>query len=174
MMILGLDLATRRCGWAVGDGTCPPDAGVWALDQADDDLGSMIDQFHRHLIPFLETWRPDHILYESPVMARTNSLIFSRKVHNLGGHLEWAAGTRRGIPVEEQHPFTLKRTLTGSHKASKDEMVKAARDLGVALPKGQGAKDAADAVSAWLHATQCYNLRLRANWGWTDGRKRPR
>lgn len=173
MMVAGFDLATRRCGWAVGDGTGAPEVGVWEYPQVDDDLGALLHAFHGSLIPFLELWSPDHVIYESPVMARANTLSFSRKVHALGGMLELAC-YRRNISVSEGHPYTLKRVLAGSHKASKDEMVKAARDLGVLLPKGPGAKDAADASAAWLHGTQCYNIQLRANWGWTDGKKRKR
>lgn len=153
-LIAGFDLATRCCGVTVGSGEGRPAVGVFHYEYVGEDLGLLLEAFDLDL----ERLRgahgmPTHLVYEAPVLVKQNTLIFMRKVHGMGAYLElWAR--RQGATCEEASPSALKKRLTGDHQASKIDMVNMCKRLGLPLPPGEAAKDAADSVAAWLIGLQ--------------------
>ena len=116
-MLVGFDLASRKCGWCAGTGATVPVAGAILMDQVGDDLGWMVDQFDKSLFVIVERFKPTHFLYEAPILVSSrDNLLTVRKLYNLGGHLEWRARTW-GIVCVEASLRQIKRELTGSTKA---------------------------------------------------------
>lgn len=163
MSFIGLDLATRRIGWCAGTGERRPAAGTWRYEHVADDLGLLAEMFHRDLSALADQHRPTHIVYESPILLPSDRLLPLRKIYGLGMQLEhW--GRRNGVHVSEEGPRALKKLLTGNHKAEKKEMVRVAVRLGIELPDGESAKDAADAFACWLCAVQHYGRQHLPLW----------
>lgn len=149
-MIAGFDLATRICGVTIGDGTTMPAVGHWAYGYVGDDLGALLEAFERDLNAITaRIGMPTHVIYEAPILLPSDRLLVLRKIYGLGAYLElWCK--RHGIVCQEASAKALKKRLTGMHTASKDDMVKMCKRLGVPLPPGDAAKDAADSFAAWL------------------------
>lgn len=153
-MIWGLDTASRCTGIAAGDGSTMPAVGAWTFDHCGEDYGQLLWDFDRELEKLAGRLPPTIILYESPIppMPR-DKLATLRKLYSMGPYVElWAK--KRGVPYEEVSAIKLKKSLTGNHLASKDEMVAMCRRLRVPLPAGDAAKDAADAFAAWYYGVQ--------------------
>lgn len=149
-VIVGLDLATRRCGWTAGTGETRPYAGAWLYDHVGEDLGELLDLLDRDLCKLEETHgTPRVIMYEAPLLLPYDTLLKLRKIYSMGAFVEWWA-RRRGVRVQEADPKALKRRLCGTAKADKKEMVRMAVKLGINLPDGPGKEDAADSFAAWL------------------------
>ena len=149
-MIVGLDLATRCTGWAAGDGAERPRVGAWTYDYVGADLAALLEAFEADMDRLESAFgTPKALIYESPLLLPHDRLLPLRKVYALGAYLElWCK--RRGVVVEEASAVSLKKLLTGNHKAKKDDMVAMCRRLQISLPEGEKSKDAADAVAAWL------------------------
>lgn len=153
MMLWGLDTASRCTGITAGTGEAMPACGAWHFDHCGDDLGMLLADFDRQLQGLADRARPDVILYEAPILLPGDKLLTLRKLYSLGAYLE-LFGRRIGAKVEEGSSKTLKKRLTGNFVAKKPEMVAACRRLGVRLPPGEAAKDAADSFAAWLVALE--------------------
>lgn len=169
MTVLALDLATIRCGWCVGDGATVPAAGCWVFPHVGDDLGALAVAYEDHLIQAIEMHRPELVVYEAPILvASRDRLIVIRKLYGLGWETERVC-TRRGIVCREAGLRRIKKELAGFSGAAKDDMVFAARKIGVTLPgtKAAGQEDAADAVGGWLLGLRHLDPKLSATW---DGR----
>ena len=150
-MIWGLDTATRCTGITAGDGAKMPAVGAWFFDYCGDDYGLLLAEFDRCLTD-LETrmGTPRVVIYEAPIAPLPrDKLMTLRKLYSMGPYLElWCRG--RGVRCEEAGNQALKKRLTGNHRAEKAMMVEMCRRLGVPLPRGDAAKDAADSFAAWL------------------------
>lgn len=172
-VLAAFDLASRRTGVCVGDGRGLPHADTWEFVQARDDLGLMLDQFHDRLEALLDDGVAA-VIYEAPVLvSQRDNLLKLRKLYSLGPHLEWVCRTR-GIPCHELTIYDVKYELTGSKQAEKADMVRAARKVGLGLPPGELAEDAADAFGAWLYLLRHSNRALSAEfdrrlWGSRGG-----
>lgn len=149
-MIFGIDIATRCTGWAAGDGAQRPQVNVWTYEYVGDDLAALLEAFDADLTRLEGAMgTPKVLIYESPLLLPHDRLLPLRKAYAMGGYLElWCK--RRSVVVEEASAVSLKKLLTGNHKASKDDMVAMCRRLGINLPRGEAAKDAADAFAAFL------------------------
>jgi Holliday junction resolvasome RuvABC endonuclease subunit len=147
--LTAFDPGTRLLGFCYGDGSTLPTAGAWAFPQAGDNLGKMLCAIDDRLAEHFDTYQPECVAYESPILMRWDKLGPLRKTYSLGAHIEFMC-ERRGIPCFEVDLKAVKRELAGHHDASKKSMVYAAEKLGVILPKGPGREDAADALGAWL------------------------
>lgn len=155
MSIWGIDISVKCTGWVAGLGADVPNCGAWFYAEEDTgaDYGLLLELFRRDLEALAARHPPTHITYEAPLLMRWDKLQTLRRTYGLGAFLElW--GRDRGAVVEEEDPKNLKRRLTGNSYAEKSEMVRMARQLGVQLPKGDAAKDAADAFAAWLIGLQ--------------------
>lgn len=147
-MIWGLDIATRCTGITAGTGADKPAVGVWNYDFCGDDLGVLLEKFVADLNELAARRPPTYVIYEAPILTPRDRLLPLRKTYSMGGQLEvWARA--RGIEYREENLKVLKKALTGRHDASKDQMVAAVRRLGIPLPAGEAAKDAADSFAAW-------------------------
>ncbi len=142
-MIVALDLATRLCGYCAGRGDKVPVADAFKLAQHGEDIGAMLVELD----------------------ANVDSLLTRRKLFNVAGHVEFMCA-KRGISCAEEEVRTIKRELSGSTKASKDDMVRAAEKVGVRLPTAlsDGREDAADAFGCWLLGLRHQDRTLSARW----------
>lgn len=152
-MIWGLDLATRCTGVVAGDGSCMPAIGVWKFGYCGDDLGQLLEDYDVELNKLAARFPPTVLIYEAPILLPSDKLLPVRKIFSMGAYTElWAK--RRDARCEEVSSKAIKKAVTGNHVASKDEMVATVRRLGVPLPTGEEAKDAADAWGAWYVGLQ--------------------
>ncbi len=177
-MILAFDLATRLCGYCLGDGLSIPEAGAFELPQLGEDLGKMLDLFNNYIGLLIDRSHPVAILYEKPLLVinrltdeygnllpgRTDDLLTIRKIYSLGSHLEYVA-RRRGIECSEVGLQAIKKEVTGNHRAKKAEIVAVAKRIGLQLPiKSKGEEDAADSWGAWLVGLRTYNPAASRRW----------
>jgi hypothetical protein len=151
-MIFAFDIATRSTGWCVGDGAEMPVVDYWQYEHVGDYLSDLARVFRADLNRLEDRFgSPTHVVYEAPILTPHDRLLPLRKIYGMGMVLEeWATDEGRGAICEEIDLRTIKSRLTGSHKADKSQIVKMARAVGIRLPPGDGAKDAADAFGAWL------------------------
>jgi Holliday junction resolvasome RuvABC endonuclease subunit len=155
---LALDIGMTSTGWCAGVGNSIPACGAWPFAPVGDDLGALGDALHDYLNAALDRYRPDLLVYESPIVIhnrngkgnRADKLPFLRKRLGMDFYVETVA-TRRGIIVRDVSIQEIKKELTGRADAGKDDMVAVARKCGLALP-AKGTDDAADAFGAWLFA----------------------
>lgn len=168
-IIIGLDMASCT-GVCYGRPNTIPLAEATRAPVTGKDLGpwgahffryftALLDRLHERLQPGEEIF----LVYESPVFVRDrwdpvqqkmvgqSNIWTTRKLQSLGTILE-AACEMHVAPtkVYEVNLKTIKKQLTGSGRAEKGAMVAVARKLGVVLPPGDEAMDAADAVGAFL------------------------
>ena len=136
-------------GWCSGVGNCLPQVGAWSFTQTGADLGHMLMQLDAALVDHFDRFNPSEVVYEAPIKTPHDKLQPLRKTFNLGGHLEFCCA-KRGVPCSEVDLRAIKKELAGFSGAEKSDMVAAAEKIGVALPDGEGRKDAADAFGAWL------------------------
>lgn len=165
-MLLGLDLATIRCGYCVGDGTEAPEADAWLFPYVGDDLGALAMAYEDHLIAIIERFRPTLVVYEAPILVSgRDKLIVIRKLYGLGWETERVCA-RRGIVCMEAGLRRIKKELAGFSGAEKADMVAAARRAGIALPrtKAAGMEDAADAFGCWLLGLRHADKRISSQW----------
>ena len=162
-MFLGLDLASRLSGWCCGSGEEIPICGAHPLPGTSDvgqlqvELCDLLNVLHRR---FSFT----HIAFEAPILVANRDTVQKlRALYGLGSFTEfWAK--KRGIPCVDKSVQQIKRELTGNAIAEKDDMVAVARKVGLDLPAGEKAKDAADAFGVWLLVLRDHNRSLSAEW----------
>lgn len=155
MILWGIDTSTKFTGWAAGAPDARPETGAWSHEHVGRDVGLLLELLRADMNALADRLPPDVIIFESPILTRFDTPMKLRKLYSMPGYIElWARdlAKARGAPVivQEENLKVLKKLLTGSSKAEKPEMVAMARKMGITLPKGEGAKDAADAFAAWL------------------------
>jgi Holliday junction resolvasome RuvABC endonuclease subunit len=169
------DPGSKFLGWATGDGRSLPQVGAFSFVQTGENYGKMLRQVADAVGEHLDTFRPAEVAYEEPVLIfnqrykgkdghwhkRNDNLATLRKTIPIGVRIEEICD-RRGIPCRETSIESVKKELAGFGAATKDDMVAAAEKLGVALPDGPRAKDAADALGGWLLLLRYRNRVLSA------------
>ncbi|WGM31477.1 hypothetical protein [Brevundimonas sp. NIBR11] len=149
-MYLALDLATCT-GFCFGEPDTGelPTIGHIRLPKTGEDVGSFLIAFEVWLTEKVRQVEPSLLLFEAPILASSVTTHVTRKLHALAGITEMVAN-RAKVECAEVFPVTVKKALTGSGRADKDEMVRAARAYGFnpAVP------DEADAFGLWLHAVR--------------------
>jgi Holliday junction resolvasome RuvABC endonuclease subunit len=146
MRLLALDHGSR-CGWAVGDGSRLPAVGSRKNPHSggNAELEPFFEAHHGWLSALVRDFAPTLIVWERPVLAR----------HTTHASVEVTFGLQAitGLVCREQHlpcrrvtVQQVKLVLTGNGRASKDEMVEAARDHGLTILH----HDEADAFGVWL------------------------
>lgn len=163
MDLLGLDTATHWCGWTCGDGATVPDCGAWELPEAGDDIGLMLDAYDQRLNDILNRRIIGAVAFEAPILTPYDTVLKIRKLYALGSHTEFVC-RKRGLPCHEVDLRQVKKELTGNSEAKKDDMVAVARRLGLCLPTGPGAKDAADSLGVWLVLLREYDRAASSQW----------
>ena len=124
MVVLGLDPASK-CGWAVAGYKIH--SGVWTLWDTKADKGEAKGVRYLRLLECQEavqdTASLDLIVYEQ---AHHRGAAATEYAYGYATHVQ-SFCARHNIPFAKVHSGTVKKFATGSGKASKEEMVEAAR-----------------------------------------------
>lgn len=137
--VIGLDLSLSATGIALHDGssrTIKPQAGS-------DDNVRRLHQLVTRIDSYIKADQPDLVVIESTFVGR------NRRTSMLLAGLGWCVRQRvfeMAIPYADVENGQLKEYATGDGKASKDDMVFAARQAGF-TPANDNEADA-----VWLHA----------------------
>lgn len=159
-VILGLDLATQ-VGFCGGDGASLPASGSFRLPATGPDLGWYGDEARTYFRILLDRFRPQVVLYESPVTMPNQNPDVTTKLHALPMVLEMVVRDRdRSIEVVKVYPSTIKSKIGGHGKCDKAEVMAAVRRAGM-KPKN---KDESDACGAWLCGVREYSPDLWPAW----------
>lgn len=164
-MVWGIDSATRCTGITAGTGERMPAVGVWEFDHCGDDYGLLLHEFGEKMNELASRLgAPTVVIYEAPIPPRPHDKLMTlRKLYSMGPYLElWCRD--RGVICQEEPPRALKKALTGNHLAKKPAMVAMCRQLGVRLPKGPAAEDAADSFAAWYIGVQHHARQHVTKW----------
>ena len=137
-MILALDLSTVS-GWALSDGTC----GTFDFTDFKHDYGCMGMALFRELGEIFVTHDIDLVIIEQPFMR-------GRTTYHLFGLVFTAhmVASTSDIPREMYTPQSIKKAVTGSIKATKDEVFSAVCALGYE-PKNSHEADALAIIEKW-------------------------
>lgn len=163
-MLWFFDIATRRTGWAAGNGDARPVTGVFEYDYVGDDMGLLAEMWHRDLNVLKDRFGlPTVIGYERPILMEHDRITPLRKIYGMGMQLElW--GRQRGVTVCEVGLKDIKKRLTGNGNAKKPEVAATIARLGIELPKGDGRLDAADAAGGWIILVDHYEKQFQPRW----------
>lgn len=150
--ILGVDPGLRVSGYAVLDPServvkvC--EAGVIRTDEEDaTDLSRRVRVLYDSLLEVIDQWRPGVLVVEQLFAHYAHPRTAVLMAHARGCFL--LAGALRNIPVKSYPPARVKKTVTGSGRASKEQMQYAVmRELGLAKPPEP--HDVADALALAL------------------------
>jgi crossover junction endodeoxyribonuclease RuvC len=153
MRILGLDPGLQVTGYAVleaGDaGPIVRDAGVLrsAAKREPTDMATRIRALYDGLTDVLEEWKPDAMAVEQLYAHYDHPRTAILMAHARG--VFFLAGAQRGITVMSYAATKVKKLVTGSGRASKEQMQLAVqRELGLKqLPEPH---DVADALAVAL------------------------
>ena len=138
-MIVGIDLGSRSCGWAVlsSDGT-RRDSGAWHLAlrpatktrPADHRATRWLAMLERSR-QLLEKWRPAALVYERPVGRADGGGRATFLLHGgLLAQLEIAAfGLDYELPIVELSPGEWKRAMVGNGAAKKPAYIASANEI---------------------------------------------
>jgi crossover junction endodeoxyribonuclease RuvC len=161
--ILGVDPGLRVAGYAVleaGDtGPVIRDAGVVKSDPADAaDLARRLKSLFDGITEVLDEWRPQVMVVEQLYAHYEHPRTAILMAHARGTF--FLAGAQHGIPVLSYASTKVKKLITGSGRAGKEQMQHAiARQLG--LEKLPEPHDVADALSIAL----CHYVAGRGGFG---------
>ncbi len=145
--MLGVDPGSVRTGWALVEGTArnpimvggdvislPPKIGFHLR------LAALMDRFEE----VLDMRRPEVAVVESPFHG-INARSALQLAHSRGVVLGVLG--RRGIEVQEYSPATIKKTVTGSGRADKDQVRRMVQSV-LAVRLQDPASDLSDALAA--------------------------
>lgn len=144
--ILALDLAGRT-GFAIGEPASKPDFGFHDLPVTGDAIGRYAYAFEDWLTSIIEDRWPTAIIYEQPSTFKQTTPATTIKLNGLAYHTELIC-YRRSIGVAKVNPSKLKKFWTGSGRAQKEDMVRAARARGFAVLDD----NVADALAIWVYS----------------------
>ena len=161
--ILAYDLATRFCGYTVGDGSCMPEVDGFELP-GPDDLGRLGARARAAFIAQVQRYRPDVVLNERPeLIPGRDTLTKIRPLHGVSFTLATVCA-QFGIPYEEETVKAVKAELTGDAGADKNAMCAVAVKVGVTLPDEPWRRDAADSFAVWLCGVRKHSRVHLAEW----------
>ncbi len=149
--VLGIDPGSRLCGWGIvdrdGSKITHVDNGVFVLEPKGA-LPARLGYLLESLETLLDKYQPDVLGAESVFQHRNAR---SALVLGQARGVALAAAARRGLAVHEYTPMQVKKALTGSGRAGKEQMQQMiALRMGL---KEVPQVDAADAVAvAVCHA----------------------
>lgn len=153
MRIIGLDPGLQVTGYAVleatGAGPAVRDAGVIrsAVKRDPADMASRIKALYDGLCEVLNEWKPAAMAVEQLYAHYDHPRTAVLMAHARGTF--FLAGAQRGIPVVSYAATKVKKLVTGSGRAGKEQMQHAiARELG--LDKLPEPHDVADALAVAL------------------------
>lgn len=152
MTFLALDLATST-GFCIGaaDTGEVPTLGHVRMPSTGPDVGQFLCAWQDWLEPKVREVGPTLVIFEAPILPAQTQMATTRKLQGMAGVTEMVCH-RAGIEVAEVATSQVKKSLTGSGRADKADMIAAARHYGF----DPQTSDEADAFGIWLCA-----LRLR-------------
>lgn len=161
--ILGIDPGLQVAGYAVieaaENGPIIRDAGVIRSDASDtSDLSQRLKSLYDGIVEVLDEWRPQAVAVEQLYAHYEHPRTAILMAHARGAF--FLAGAQRGIPVLSYAATKVKKVITGSGRAGKEQMQHAiARELGLSkLPEPH---DVADALAIAL----CHYVASRGSFG---------
>lgn len=165
--ILGIDPGLQVAGYAVLEasdgGPLIRDAGVVRSDSADAaDLAARLKSLYDGISEVMDEWRPHAVAVEQLYAHYEHPRTAILMAHARGAF--FLAGAQRGIPVLSYASTKVKKLVTGSGRAGKEQMQHAImRELGLkSLPEPH---DVADALAIAL----CHYVASRGSFGGTRG-----
>lgn len=151
--VLGLDPGLQTTGYGVLEvtpaGPRVAEAGVIRSAEGRDttDMAPRLKLLYDGLVEVLDQWQPKAIAVEQLFAHYDHPRTAILMAHARGCY--FLAGAQRGIPVFSYAPTRVKKTVTGSGRAVKEQMQAAvARELGLAKPPEP--HDVADALGIAL------------------------
>lgn len=169
-MLLTLDLATLT-GFAFGPGDTGelPTIGSHRLPSTGDDVGRFLAAYRDWLVAKVSEVEPELVVFEAPILASVTTITVTRKLQGLAGVTEMvitdlnATYRKLGaaeIEVAEVATTSVKKALTGSGRADKDQMIAGARLYGL----NPSCSDEADAFGVWLLTVRKRFPKLAGRW----------
>lgn len=147
MRILACDLATAT-GFAIGDADGEPRYGTLKLPSTGEDVGAFLLAFDCWLRDIVALERPTVLCFEAPIfMSGRTSIQTARKLMGLASHCEFVCADLR-LTCREANIMTVKSFFAGTGRASKDDMIAAARRFGW-FPKND---NEADSLAVWSYS----------------------
>ena len=165
--ILGIDPGLQVAGYAVLEasdgGPVIRDAGVVRSDSPGAaDLATRVKSLFDGIVEVMDEWRPHAMAVEQLYAHYEHPRTAILMAHARGAFL--LAGAQRGIPVVSSAATKVKKLVTGSGRAGKEQMQHAiARELG--LKKLPEPHDVADALGIAL----CHLIASRGSFGGSRG-----
>jgi crossover junction endodeoxyribonuclease RuvC len=161
--ILGIDPGLQVAGYAVIEagetGPIIRDAGVIRSDSSkSEELAQRLKSLYDGIVEVLDEWRPQAVAVEQLYAHYEHPRTAILMAHARGAF--FLAGAQRGIPVFSYAATKVKKLITGSGRAGKEQMQHAiARELGLSkLPEPH---DVADALAIAL----CHFVASRGSFG---------
>lgn len=145
MRITAFDLATITGIASSARGRNLPALWHLKIGKKNCELGEFLLSAHTQYRAVLSDEAPEAVVFESPTLRNTTSLITARKLYGLAGVLEMIC-EREKIPCYETSILEVKKELCGHAHAEKDHQIRAAKLLGFD-PK---TSDEADALGVYL------------------------
>lgn len=147
MLVLGVDPGTQRLGYAVVEREGARErlvvSGTLRLP-ADDDHQLRLKKIYEALTALIEAHLPDECAVEMPVYgANAQSMLKLGRAQAAA----MLAAMNRGLPVAQYTPSEVKKAVTGSGAADKEQVAKMATAL---VGEITGGHDASDAVAVAL------------------------
>ena len=149
MKVLAIDLGTRM-GWAIGTGTGTT-AQFGTVDfklRANESRGARFLKFQTWLETTLERERIDIIAFED---VRAHRGVLAAHIYGGFQAILFSLSERFQIPCKGLAVTTIKKSLTGTGRATKQQMIEAAKARGFAVGEDH---DAADAIGVLVTARQ--------------------
>ncbi len=164
-MLLTLDLATVL-GYTVGDVADRGFRSGWyRLPSTGTDIGAFARAYDEWLDNQCTLTGISEIVFEAPVLPRKTKLATVRKLTGLCWHTEFVASSM-GIKCYEANQSSVKLSIAGHGRASKDDVIAAVRTYGYDVTE----ENEADAIAVRLytimtrhrHLMKDFNLDLGA------------
>ena len=166
MQIVGWDLGSRLCGWAVSDGERLPVAGAFRLERCTPEaIGDMGAEFSTRVLEIHKQFPGStHWVSERPLLVSTDLRWTLERLYGLSMLLQ-TMGRKLGLVCAMVEPGSAKLEFAGRN-ASKDDMVAMAERLGIVLPahKADGREDAADACGVLKVGIRLFARKHLAQW----------
>lgn len=168
-IILGIDPGTSVMGWgvirAVGNTPKCEALGILELHKYDNHYLKLQKIFER-VLGLIEQYHPDEMALEAPFFGKNVQSML--KLGRAQG-VAMAAGLYRGIPITEYAPLKIKMAVTGSGRASKEQVAGMLKQY-LKLDEIPKKLDATDGLAAALcHFFQNPNLvKAKSYNSWKD------
>lgn len=153
--ILGVDPGLRRLGYACISGNTKPklhEGGV-ITSNADDSLAERVHEIAEGLASVMDEFQPTEIAIEQVMSLKINPKSALMLAHARGAILFVAQ--QRKIPIAHYTPTQMKRLLTGSGKADKEQIQRVVQEEFqlAQLPEPHDVADALSLALCHFHST---------------------